>query len=289
VSLRSSVRSSAKLLLPPIAIRTARRLLPAPWEYLADRWPRNDSRSASWDDSSVVQTMRDNWDAYKRAVEGTTRLAVTPFSTDTHDFDTHNILMTYGYVLARAAGGKESLSVLDWGGALGHYAVVGASLLPEVSLEFTVKERPDICAAGRTLLPQVSFSSSDDECFSRRYDLVMAIGSLQYNEDWRSISRSLAEAAESWLFISVLPMVHNSRSFVAIQRAQRLGLASDYVSWILNRDEFLEHLESLGCILEREFVALGSSLCRNSTEAIDWSGFLFRRHSRTPPRVDRRP
>jgi hypothetical protein len=102
--------------------------------------------------------MRDNWDAYKRAVEGTRRLAVTPFSVDAHDSDTHNILMTYGYVLARAAGGK-SLSVLDWGGA------VGASLLPEVSLDFTVKERPDICAAGRTLLPQVTFSSSDDECF----------------------------------------------------------------------------------------------------------------------------
>jgi putative methyltransferase (TIGR04325 family) len=133
----------------------------------------------------------------------------------------------------------------------------------------------------------VTFSSSDDECFSRRYDLVMAMGSLQYNEDWRSISRSLADAAESWLFITVLPMVHNSRSFVAIQRAQRLGLAADYVSWILNRDEFLKYLESVGCTLEREFVTLGSSLCRNSREAIDWSGFLFSRHSRTPPGVDR--
>lgn len=284
MSLRSSVRNSAKLLLPPIAIRTAQRLMPAPWEYLADHWPQNDRRSVSWDDPSVVQTMLDNWDAYKRAVEGTARLAITPYSTDAHDSNTHSILMTYGYVLARAARGKESLSVLDWGGALGHYAVVGASLLPEVSLDFTVKERPDICAAGRALLPQVTFTSSDDECFSRRYDLVMAMGSLQYNEDWRSFSRQLANAAEGWLFITVLPMVHNSRSFVAIQRAQRLGLRADYISWVFNRDEFLEHLKSSGCILEREFVTLGSSPCRNSREAIDWSGFLFSRHSRTPHR-----
>jgi hypothetical protein len=32
--------------------------------------------------------------------------------------------MAYGYVLVRAAWSKDSLSVLDWGGALGHYAVI---------------------------------------------------------------------------------------------------------------------------------------------------------------------
>jgi hypothetical protein len=124
VSLRSSVRNSAKLLLSPIAIRIAKRLMPARWEYLADHWPQNDRRSVSWDDSSVVQTMLDNWDAYKRAVEGTARLAITSYSTDAHDSNTHSILMAYGYVLVRAAWSKDSLSVLDWGGALGHYAVI---------------------------------------------------------------------------------------------------------------------------------------------------------------------
>jgi len=252
--------------------------MPAPWEYLADDWPRNDHRCASWDDTSVVQTMLDNWHAYRRAVEGTARLAITPYSIGGCDSNTHGVLMAYGYVLARAAWGKDTLSVLDWGGALGHYAVVGASLMPEVTLDFTVKERPDICAAGRALLPQVTFTSSDDECFSRRYDLVMAMGSVQYNEDWRSFSRLLAGAAENWLFITVLPMVHNSRSFVAVQRARRLGLRADYISWVLNREEFLDHLKSLGCVLEREFVTLGRSPCRNSREAIEWSGFLFSRH-----------
>jgi hypothetical protein len=32
----------------------------------------------------------------------------------------HNAAMTLGYVLARAASATGTLSVLDWGGGLGH-------------------------------------------------------------------------------------------------------------------------------------------------------------------------
>lgn len=273
------VRRMARLLLPPIVARVAAQAGRAEWEYVADHWPQNDRRSLGWDDSSVHRTMLDNWEPYKRAVDGTEPLAFSPWFTDLPDFKAHNILMTYGYVLARAAHRKTRLSVLDWGGALGHYAAVGHTLLPEVSLDFTVKERADLCTAGHALLPEVSFTSSDDDCFCRRYDLVMANNSLQYAADWQVSVRQLANAAESWLFVMSVPVVRRSRSFVVVQRPQRHGLEADYISWVFNCDELMGQVTEAGFVLQREFLAFGTDrqYYRKAPEASQVSGFLFRR------------
>jgi putative methyltransferase (TIGR04325 family) len=272
---RFSASNLARLLLPPIIFKVFGK---ADWEYVADQWPKNDKRSFGWDDSSVVKNMRGNWGAYKDALESTAPLAFWPWSTAAPDFSAHNVLMTWGYVLARASYGKTRLSALDWGGALGNYAAAGKAILPEVRLEFTVKERPALCVAGRELLPDVSFTSSDDDCFSRRYDVVMASGSLQYAEDWRSMTRRLADAAQHWLFITNFPVARKSRSFVVVQRPQRHGLEADYISWVLNYGEFLEHVKSTGLILEREFLSTGVTVNpRNAPGSSEHVGFLFRR------------
>ncbi len=274
---RFNVSNLSRLLLPPIIVRVAERLGSSDWEYVADHWPKDDQRSFGWDDSSVVENMRENWPAYSKAVGGTAPLAFWPWFTAAPDMHAHNVLMTWGYVLARAAWGKTRLAVLDWGGAVGNYAAVGKALLPDVELEFTIKERPALCEAGRKLLPEVTFTSSDDECFSRRYDLVIASNSLQYAEDWGCMTNRLADAASSFLFITNLPVLRKSNSFVAIQRPQRYGLKADYISWVLNCDEFLEHAKSSGFILEREFLTTGNIHYRKAREPSENRGFLFRR------------
>lgn len=274
----AGARGIARLLLPPIVVRIASQVGGAEWEYVADRWPENDRRSLGWDHSSVLRSMLGNWEPYKRAVDGTEPLAFSPWFTDLPDFKAHNVLMTYGYVLARAAHRKTQLSVLDWGGALGHYAAVGKAILPEVAFNFTVNERADLCAAGHMLLPDVSFTSSDD-CFCRRYDLVMANNSLQYAANWQAIARQLADAAESWLFIMSVPVVRKARSFVVVQRPQRHGLEADYISWVFNYDELLRQVTGSGFVLQREFLAFGTDrqYYRNAPEASQVSGFLFQR------------
>jgi putative methyltransferase (TIGR04325 family) len=274
---RFSASKAARLLLPPIILRAAWFFGTPEWEYVADHWPRDDARSFGWDDSSVVQSMRQNWPAYKRAVDGTDPLAFWPWFSGGRDPQAHNVVMTWGYVLARAGSGKLQLSVLDWGGALGNYAAVGKALLPEVRLDFTVKERPALCTAGRELLPEVSFTSSEDECFSRRYDLVVASNALQYAQDWRATVQRLADAAEQWLFITCLPVVHNSGSFIVVQRPQRHGLKADYISWVLNCGDFLAHVRASGFALDRIFIAGGTTSYRNAPEASESLGFLFKK------------
>jgi hypothetical protein len=52
--------------------------------------------------------------------------------------------MTFGYVLVRAAYDKARTSVLDWGGSLGHYALMARALLPELPIDVTVKDLPEL-------------------------------------------------------------------------------------------------------------------------------------------------
>jgi hypothetical protein len=61
----------------------------------------------------------------------------------------HNVVITYGYVLARAAGGSSTVSILDWGGGLGNYYLLSRTLLPEVELDYHCTELPRIVSAGR--------------------------------------------------------------------------------------------------------------------------------------------
>ena len=44
--------------------------------------------------------------------------------------------------------------------------------------------------------------------------------------------------------------------FVVLQRAQRYGYATEYLGWVLNRDELLHTARDAGLELEREFVLL---------------------------------
>ena len=53
----------------------------------------------------------------------------------TDDLGAHNTLMSYGYVLGRAAHNKSRISILDWGGGPGHYYLIGRALLPRPSYQ----------------------------------------------------------------------------------------------------------------------------------------------------------
>jgi putative methyltransferase (TIGR04325 family) len=275
---RLNFKKIVRLMLPPLLLEVRNYLRVAEREYVGPDWPKQDPRATGWDDPSVAETMHNTWDKFSSKVVGTAPLACWPWTADQTDMVPHNAFMTYAYLLARTAIGNRRVSVLDWGGALGHYALVANRLLPEISLDYTVKERPNVCAVGRTKLPQVSFISSDDECFSRGYDIVMASSSFQYVEDWRYVSRCLADATRKWLFITGLPTVQHSARFVAVQRQKHLGFHAEYLSWIHNQQEFLDYMSGeLGLTLEREFLAWDTVHYRRAPEDPRGMGFLFRK------------
>jgi trans-aconitate methyltransferase len=87
---------------------------------------------------------------------------------------------------------------------------------------------PVLSAVGRGLLPEVTFYDNDS-CLDRRYDLVLAGGSLQYVEEWQDALRGLAGATQRYLLLTRMPTVAQNPSFVVLQRGRRT--ASEPMSW----------------------------------------------------------
>ena len=263
----------------PVAgwLRQRMGLPPTPWEYVADRWPDQDIRAEGWAHPSVAASLAEKWPAYAAVVDSTAPLGLWPLAPQARDELAHNLMMSFGYVLARAGEGRTSLSVLDWGGSIGHYALAAERLFPDIAFDYTIRDLPDICATIDTLLPGIHTAASDEAAFSRSYDLVFASNSIQYTPDWQPLIRRLAEAARQWLFVTCVPVVAKSADFVIVQRPYAYGLSTEYISWVFNRDKLLKSFEELGLILVREFLAGGAIDARGAPEVARHEGFLFRR------------
>lgn len=192
--------------VPPAAEPAAGPQLRPEWEYVPGGLPLNNAPATGWEHPSVIETQQRKWPAFVQAVRSTNPLGVYHEAADIESENpaAHNFVLAFAYVLARAAVGRRSLSVLDWGGGLGHYAVIARAVMPEVSVDYTVFDLPALCAAGQEVLPDVHFTSNAEACLSRRYDLIFASGSLQYAADWQNLLRRFATSSQDWVFLSTL-------------------------------------------------------------------------------------
>ncbi len=249
------------------------------WQYLPEGWSTSDPRVTGWNVESIVETQRAKWPEVLRLMSDTGPLPVHLWA---HDLSrpgaaASTVLMAFGYVLGLTAWKKHRVSLLDWGGGVGHYNLVSQALFPQLEIEYHCKDVPLLCKAGRELQPSASFHEDDESCFARDYDLVLASGSLEYFEDWKNVTRRLAGASRRHVYIARLPIVHRVGSFTVIQRPYRHGYATEYVSWILNRQEFLGHAASLGLRLVREILVSDGPTIHGAPEQSEFSGFLFSR------------
>lgn len=292
------LRELARLVLPPIVVGGLRRLrkrrvleerrgAPAPpeWEYVPDGW-REVTRVKGWNVESVVRAQMDKWPEFVRLARGTGPLGIYHEAATLSDrsYVAHNTLMTYGYVLAMAARRKDRITLLDWGGGVGHYCVISHALLPDLEITYHCRDVPLLCQGGRTLLPNAHFHEDDGECFSLTYDLVLVSGSLHYWQDWKALVQRLTRVSRPYLYVTRLPIVHRSPSFVALQRPAQHGYDTEYFGWFLNRQEFLDHMQSVGMTAVREFLIDEKPLVHGAPEQGEFRGFLFVNDVReTPP------
>lgn len=287
-------RAAAHYLLPPLVIDGARWLKrsvlrrPAPWEYVPEGWKAfgQDPKIKGWDEQSIVEAYGRRWPAFAAYVATPLPLAVGPeHDAPAHladrvaspvDVLMHNVVMGFAFALACASRRATRLSLLDWGGGPGHYYLVTRALLPDAELEYHCRDLAGVVAFGERVLPEVHFHR-DEECLDQQYDLVFASASFQYVEDWRSLLGKLVRATGGYLFVTQLPVVHHSPSFVIVQRPYSHGYDTEYLGWCLNRRELLDYARQLGLILTREFVNGFRPPVKSAPEPAEYRGFLFRR------------
>jgi putative methyltransferase (TIGR04325 family) len=249
---------------------------PPEWEFVPEGWARP---APGWDVEAIARVYREKWPSFLDAVRGPRPLGVNhevqlgrPVPRD--DRDAQQTVLAFGYALALAAGGRDRVSLLDWGGGPGHYAVLARALLPGVEVEYHSRDLPPLAALGRELLPGDSFHTGD-EPLDRRYDLVVASSSIQYSEDWTATLRRLAAASGRYLLVTRVPVALRSDSFVVLQRAYAYGYETEYLGWVIARDALVE---AAGLELVREFLLPAWLSAEGAPESpVEHRGVLFRR------------
>jgi putative methyltransferase (TIGR04325 family) len=242
------------------------------WEHIPEGWSYS---ARGWDAEAVAGAYARKWRDYVEAVQPPKPLGVHHETAEvlTGDAGAHNMLVTFAYVLALAADGRDRVSVLDWGGGFGHYQVLARSVLPRLTPDWHVQETPAVAARGRELNPEVTFHD-DESALDGRYDLVVASSSIQYAEDWRALLERLARSAERHLYVARVPIALQAPSFVVIQRPYVHGYDTEYLGWVLNRDELLAAAPPLvrEFLLDARFSAAGAP-----EDPVDHRSFLFTR------------
>lgn len=228
-----------------------------------------------WNAKNVVAYERAKWDVFCDAIKGAGPFGFYHGHTDlsvNRNVYFHNIHITYGYVLALAAHQKLSLSILDYGGGLGYYYQVGKALLPDVKLYFCCKEMPSMVETGKSLNPDIRWYT-DDSCLENTYDLVLISGSLQCMEKWQKFLQDISVAVGEYLFLTRIPVIEKSNSFIAVQKAY----GTQMLHWQFNKDALLRVVKDTGLSLVREFVVGARPYIKNAPEQCEMRGWLFRK------------
>ncbi len=276
-------------LLPPVLASALKRgrdrymrgdaIVAAPsWEMVPDSddlWVAQ----AGWSHESIAETQQRKWPDFLASIEGTGPLgqAHEAAAGSAPDVGTHNTIMSFGYAVGRATIGRRQLSVLDWGGGIGHYFVYARKLFPELELDYVIKDLPGLCEVGRRLVPEAAFISNEAQALARRYDLVFASSSLHYTRDCYGLLDRLCACAGGWLMITRTPFVETHDDFVVVQRPHAYGYLTEYPGWFLNRPRVIDYVTQRGFALDREFVVAERPDVVNAPEPGQYRGLLFRR------------
>ncbi len=274
-----------RMILPPVLVAALRPLVrsrgreASEWEYIPEGFGRMETDPAikGWNVPAVRASQRSRWTAFSRklALDGPLGFSFDSDPDTYKNLACHNIVMSYAYVLGLCALESSKISMLDWGGGLGHYGLLNRALYPQLIIDYYCKDVELLVAEGRALNPGVAFCT-DDACLTRTYDLVNASTSLQYARDWVATLQGLARATGRYLLVTQLPVVSNAKSFVFVQRPYQYGYNTEYLAWCLNRQEFLDAARGAGLQLVREFIVGFQPVIKNAPEQNEYQGFLFR-------------
>lgn len=294
--MRAHWKHRIALFLPPIVVELVRRVRRRPntsgysvplatavlakpeWEAVPDSDAVWECHSG-WAHPSIVETQLDKWSTFLDNAQSATPLGVSheaPPGT-APDVAPHNAIMTFGYVLGRALAGGKAMSVLDWGGGLGHYAVYARALYPAVSFDYVIKDLDSLCAGGRTVQSDINFVSNEGVALARGYDLVFASSSLHYTRDFYDLLDKICTASMRYLMITRIPIVAEHDDFVVVQRPHRYGYLTEYACWFVNRAKLISFIEARGLRLVREFLLGERPFVPNAPEQCLYGGFLFER------------
>ncbi len=230
-------------LLPPVAIRMARRFRqppPAPVYGFFGDYPTYKAALEACKGEGYES------EALINRVEERTRQALLQTRLDPalRMLDERSLQNLAALLLVLS--GKRSISILDFGGALGlHYQQLSQYLGGPLS--WTVCETRLMAEHGARnfVADGLQFVSSLDDVEGQTFDVVFASGSLSYLEDPARTLKKLASLSDR-LVLNRMPFVGLERDCLTVQRVDPVIHAGSMPSWFFSEQKWLSHLEELG-------------------------------------------
>lgn len=280
-----NVKQIVRLFVPPILVALVNKIRywgqRAEWEYAVQGWQtaENDPAIKGWDQASILEANQSRWSAFLDSISGTNPFGISPEATESSPEDHlpfHNMMMSFAYALSLTAATTRHISMLDWGGGIGHYYALAQRLRPDLTVDYSCKDFEQFANFGQSLFPESHFYAND-EWKNHSYDLVCASGSLHYSQNWQDDFKALASVTKGYFYLARLPMVRDVPSYVMIQRPYQYGYDTEYLGWCLNRNDVLKCADECELTLVREFVIEMPPVIKNAPEQPSYWGFLFRK------------
>jgi putative methyltransferase (TIGR04325 family) len=266
-----------RAIVPPVLYEAASKLkrrdknVKPDLEYVPDGWSHADQYKG-WNAESVLQACLSQAPAALSWLNTTGPMNVTPGA---HDINAHNVMLSFAYALSVAARHKSKISMLDWGGFVGHYYQISRALLPDLEIDYHCKDLSLFSEYGRTQLPEAHFYS-DDRYVDQSYDFVLISSALQYSQDWQTDFAKIASCTSGHLFLTRTPSHLDQPSYVFSQSAY----GSEWLGWSFNRDELLAYAAKCSLQLVREFLMYDAPMSiHNAPAPCNQRGYLFRKLS----------
>lgn len=275
-------RTKAKIVGPASGAETTRDASPpqppAEWEAMPNT-PELWTETDGWAHQSIADVQRAKWPAFVESIASPRPLGLSHEAPPDAPIDVNvqNMVLTFTHVLGLVAGATGRLSILDWGGGVGHYAAYAHTMRPDLDVDYTICDLPPLMAAGRDLCHLAQFVDRP-EALRARYDLVFASSSIQYERNLYDLIRELCAASKQYLFVTRSPFVEEHDDFVVVQRPYMHGYQTEYAAWFINRHRFISFVEENGFRLEREFLLAERPFVPNAPEQCRYCGFLFKRY-----------
>ena len=282
--MKTVLRAIARQWTPPIVVEAARHLRASrarpEWEWLPGGFAQAsaDPNVKGWNQASVLETYRERFEGNKARLQSDKPFGFADARqpSEVGDWIAHNVAASFGCVLGHVAGHKKRLSILDWGGALGHYLFLARALRPELEFDYTVQEMPLLAECGPLINPDARFCH-DQSALREKFDLVFASCTLHYDEDWRHTFTQLAACASTGLFVTRLPVTLSGDSYVFVQRPYAYGYQTEYAGWCLSRNEIFAAGQASGLSLHREFLVGEKPPIVGAPSPCEYRGFLWLR------------
>ena len=117
--------------VPPAVINFAYLILdvirPASYEFIDYSWPQ-EMHLKGWQADGVQENREQTWQTFVNSVEGNGLLGIGENDLNIPQYinlNVQNLYLSYGYCLSLACHNKQRVTMLDWGGSIGHYYLIG--------------------------------------------------------------------------------------------------------------------------------------------------------------------